>query len=97
MATPMKSDSAPYYTNLHAGDEKRRRGHAGWMQRGFNYLLFGGFAVVVNLLVFSLVYYRIGWPADQQWHYAVAFALASEVSILANFVPNDAITFRHLP
>jgi putative flippase GtrA len=61
-----------------------------------SYLLFGGCAVLVNLLVFSLVYYRLPWPADPSWHYLVAFAAASEVSILANFLPNDAITFRRL-
>ena len=77
--------------------DKRPEGHAAWFQRAFSYLLFGGFAVVVNLLVFSLVYYRVPWPADQQWHYIMAFAAASEVSILANFCPNDAITFRLLP
>src|SRR5579863_7377638 len=53
--------------------------------------------MAVNLAVFSLIYYRFSWPAHQQWHYAFAFAAASEVSILANFFPNDAITFRRLP
>lgn len=73
------------------------RRHADWFQRAFSYLLFGGLSVVVNLVVFSVMYYRVSWPADQQWRYAVAFAVASEVSILANFFPNDAITFRRLP
>jgi len=53
--------------------------------------------MVVNLVVFSLVYYQVSWPANQRWHYVLAFATASEVSIMANFFPNDAITFRHLP
>jgi hypothetical protein len=68
--------------------DRLTRGHADWFQRAFSYLLIGGFSVVVNLIVFSLVYYRVSWPAEQQWHYAVAFAAASEVSILANFFPN---------
>ena len=72
------------------------RGHADWFGRAFSYLLIGGFSVV-NLLVFSLVYYRVTWPLDQQWHYIVAFGVASEVSIIVNFFPNDAITFRRLP
>ena len=80
-----------------ASIDKFTGGHADLVQRAFSYLLFGGFAVIVNLLVFSLVYYQIAWPADQQWHYFIAFAAASEVSILANFLPNDTITFRRLP
>lgn len=51
----------------------------------------------MNLTVFSIMYYRASWPVDRQWRYVVAFAFASEISILANFVPNDLITFRHLP
>ena len=71
-------------------------GRADWFQRAFSYLIFGGFSAVVNLVVFSLIYYQISWPANQQWHYALAFAAASEVSILVNFFPNDALTFRYL-
>jgi putative flippase GtrA len=82
---------------LHIIDNKIIRGHADWFQRAFSYLLIGGFSVVVNLVVFSIMYYQVSWPHDQQWHYVVAFAVASEVSILANFFPNDAITFRRLP
>lgn len=72
-------------------------GRADWFQRAFSYLIIGGCSMVVNLVVFALVYYRVSWPANQQWHYALAFVVASEVSILANFFPNDAITFRRLP
>lgn len=61
-------------------------------QRAFIYLLIGGCSMMVNILVFSIVYYRVSWPVDQQWYYVVA----SEVSILANFFPHDAITFRRL-
>ena len=82
---------------IHIIDNKIIRGHADWFQRAFSYLLIGGFSVVVNLIVFSITYYQVSWPLDQQWHYVVAFAVASEVSILANFFPNDAITFRRLP
>jgi putative flippase GtrA len=77
--------------------DRLTKGHADWFGRAFSYLLIGACSVMVNLIVFSLVYYRVSWPADQQWHYAVALATASEVSIQANFFPNDAITFRHLP
>lgn len=84
-------------TMKHIAIDKFTSGHADLMQRALSYLLFGGFAVIVNLLVFSLAYYGVFWPAEQQWHYVMAFAIASEISILANFVPNDAITFRRLP
>jgi putative flippase GtrA len=30
-------------------------------------------------------------------YWFVAFAIATEISILANFIPNDYLTFRHLP
>ena len=76
--------------------DRLTRGRADWVQRAFSYLIFGGFSAVVNLLIFSLVYYQVLWPAQQQWHYAFAFAVASEVSILVNFFTNDAITFRRL-
>lgn len=76
--------------------DRLTRGRADWFQRAFSYLLIGGFSMVVNLVVFSLVYYGVTWPTNQQWHYALAFVVASEVSILVNFFPNDAITFRHL-
>ena len=77
--------------------DRLTRGHADWFQRACSYLLIGGCSTMVNLLVFTIVYYRVLWPVNQQWHYVVAFAMASEVSILANFFPNDAITFRRLP
>ena len=77
--------------------DRLTKGRADWFQRAFSYLIFGGFSAAVNLVVFSLVYYRVSWPAGQQWHYIFAFAIASEVSILVNFFPNDAITFRRLP
>ena len=77
--------------------DRLTRGRADWVGRAFSYVIIGGCSMVVNLVVFSLVYYRVSWPANQQWHYVLAFSTASEVSIMANFFPNDAITFRRLP
>src|SRR5260370_41870182 len=37
-------------------------GRAGWFQRFFTYVLIGGFAALVNVAVFSLVFYRISLP-----------------------------------
>ena len=50
-------------------------GHADWFQRAFSYLLIGGFAAMVNLIFFYIVYYRVSLPVDQTWHYVVAFEI----------------------
>lgn len=79
-------------------------GRADWAQRLVSYLFVGGFAAVVNLSIFSLIYYKI-YPVppnttdqvQRGLHWAVAFVIATEISILANFIPNDYLTFRHLP
>jgi putative flippase GtrA len=79
-------------------------GRADWAQRLVSYLFVGGFAAVVNLAVFSTIYYGI-FPIPPNTtdeftrglHWFVAFAIATEISILANFIPNDYLTFRHLP
>ncbi|HEX8037333.1 MAG TPA: GtrA family protein, partial [Ktedonobacterales bacterium] len=71
-------------------------GHAGLLQRVFNYLMFGGFAAIVNLVLFTVFYYVVPMPIDHRIHFAVAFALATEISIMTNFVPQDLVTFRHL-
>jgi putative flippase GtrA len=75
-------------------------GRAGWLQRLFTYLCIGGFAAVVNIVIFSLVLYRV--PLPFHWmtndiHNVVANIVAAEISIMANFIPNDYFTFRHLP
>lgn len=77
--------------------DRASRGRAGWMQRLVTYLIIGGCAAVVNLIVLAAVLYKVPWPAHQELsHYIVAEIVAYELSILANFIPNDYITFRHL-
>jgi putative flippase GtrA len=79
-------------------------GRADWAQRLVSYLFVGGFAALINLSVFSLIYYKV-FPVppntldqfQRGLHWAVAFVIATEISILANFIPNDYLTFRHLP
>jgi putative flippase GtrA len=71
-------------------------GRAGQIQRFFSFVFIGGMASLVNLLVLYVVYYHISMPGSIHVHYVIAFLLASEISILANFVPNDYFTFRHL-
>ncbi|MBA2678740.1 MAG: GtrA family protein [Ktedonobacteraceae bacterium] len=75
-------------------------GRAGWLQRLFTYLCIGGFAAVVNIVIFSLVLYRVSLPFSWMTyniHNVVANVIAAEISIMANFIPNDYFTFRHLP
>lgn len=72
-------------------------GRAGVIQRVVNYLTFGGTAAVVNLVLLTYIYYYVALPVLPRIHYAIAFALATEVSIVVNFIPQDRVTFRHLP
>ncbi|HKB47942.1 MAG TPA: GtrA family protein [Ktedonobacterales bacterium] len=82
---------------LLAWAEERTSGKAGLLQRVFTYLVIGGFAAVVNLLFLGLFYQVIKLDINDTVHYYVAFALAAEISIFANFIPNDRITFSRLP
>ena len=72
-------------------------GRADWFQRFVSYLFIGGMAALVNLAVFYVVFYRIPLPVNAAVHNLIASVLASEISIMANFIPNDYFTFRHLP
>ena len=76
--------------------ERLSGGHAGLFQRVFNYLMFGGFAALINLALITILD-NASMPVDRHTHYAIAFAIATEVSIVANFIPQDLVTFRHLP
>jgi putative flippase GtrA len=73
-------------------------GRAEWIQRAFSYLFVGGIAAIINLITLQLVL-NLLTPSTLPYkvHYAIAFIVATEVSILANFIPNDRITFSHLP
>lgn len=69
----------------------------GWGGRLFSFLCIGGFAALINVLCFSIVYYRVAQAFNGLLAYLLAFLVATEVSIMANFLPNDRITFRSLP
>jgi putative flippase GtrA len=77
----------------------KTNGKAGQFQRILSYLLFGGLAAMVNLMVFGLVLYRFHFPmsVSTQVHNILAFTIAAECSIMANFLPNDRFTFMSLP
>ncbi|MGI9058452.1 MAG: GtrA family protein [Ktedonobacteraceae bacterium] len=76
--------------------DKVSGGRADWFQRFITYIFIGGAAAVVNLIVFYVVLYHIPLPISAVAHNLVASILASEISIMANFIPNDYFTFRHL-
>ena len=104
-SSPAKNPSLPSYHTTswpivnRALDfvDQRTNGRAGWVQRLFSYLFFGGCAAVVNLIVFYIVLYRVALPVSKQAHNIIAYVIAAEISILANFIPNDYFTFRFLP
>ncbi len=73
------------------------RGRAGLLQRLSTFVLFGGIAAIVNLVVFYVVFYHIPLPVSTTTHNIIASVLAAEISIMANFIPNDHFTFRYLP
>ena len=72
-------------------------GRADWVQRFFSYSFIGGIAALINLLTLELVLNHVPIPVSHDVHYAIAFVVATEVSLMANFIPNDRITFSHLP
>lgn len=70
------------------------QGRAGLLQRLSTYLVFGGTAAVVNLSILA-IFFHFG-SEKVLWYWLVANVVAYEISILANFIPNDYFTFRHL-
>lgn len=72
-------------------------GRAEWIQRLFSYLFVGGIAAIINLITLQLTLNLLA-PASFAYEikYNIAFLVATEVSIMANFIPNDRITFSHL-
>ena len=71
-------------------------GRAGWVQRFFTFAFIGGFAACVNLIVFYVVTHFVLLPVNAMLHNAIAFVVASEISLLTNFMLNDYFTFRRM-
>jgi putative flippase GtrA len=71
-------------------------GRAGWVQRFFSFAFIGGCAACVNLIVFFIVDHFVHLPVNEVLHNAIAFVVANEISLLANFIPNDYFTFRRM-
>lgn len=75
--------------------ERVTHGRAGWIQRLATYLVIGGTAALVNLAVFAIFFH---FGSDKVlWYWLLTNVVAYELSILANFIPNDYFTFRFLP
>ncbi len=75
------------------------KGRAGLIQRFSSFVIMGGIAALVNLVVFYLAIYHIPYPAGISILIPniIASALAAEISIMTNFALNDSFTFRYLP
>ncbi len=67
-----------------------------WTGRLFSFLCIGGGSALINVFCFSIVYYRMEHLFNGFVAYMLAFLVATEISIIANFIPNDRITFRYL-
>lgn len=83
--------------NLLARADVLTHGKAGLLQRTVSYLIIGGSAAVVNLVCLWLFLDVVLRPLALGPRYVIAQIIATEVSILANFVPNDYYTFSRLP
>ncbi|HEX8728046.1 MAG TPA: GtrA family protein, partial [Ktedonobacterales bacterium] len=74
--------------------EQVTHGKAGLIQRAVTYLIIGGTAAVVNLSILA-IFFHFG-STSVLWYLILANVVAYELSIMANFIPNDYFTFRHL-
>ncbi|GCE17456.1 GtrA family protein [Dictyobacter kobayashii] len=72
-------------------------GRADWVVRFVSYIFFGGTAAIVNLAVFAGMLYILPATMSDFMRTLVAGAVACEISLIANFIPNDFFTFRHMP
>lgn len=80
--------------------DAKTNGRAGQAQRVFTYLFFGGTAALVNLAVFFVMYHFVFVsikPGLIDFRNILSYVIAAELSIFANFIPNDRFTFSTLP
>lgn len=90
----------PFVNNLLDIVNSVSGGRAGQLQRFISFAFFGGLAALVNLGVFYVVYYHSGkliTISNSNLLYLIAYVIAAEISIVANFSLNDYFTFRHMP
>jgi putative flippase GtrA len=72
------------------------KGRADWVVRFVSYIFFGGTAAIVNLAVFFVALNYIPLHKGSLAQNIFASVLACEISLMANFIPNDYFTFRHM-
>src|ERR1051326_2549488 len=84
-----------FANNLLDSVDRITGGRAGVFQRVCTYVVIGGFAAVVNLVVFFLVMH-VSVLSNTTVRDIIASICAGEISIMANFIPNDHFTFKHL-
>ncbi|HTI14231.1 MAG TPA: GtrA family protein [Dictyobacter sp.] len=74
-------------------------GRAGQFQKIFSYLLFGGFGAIVNVAVMYIMAHIIlaSTTISAPIQNIIASVVACEISLIANFIPNDYFTFRYMP
>lgn len=80
--------------------DAKTNGRAGLVQRVISYLFFGGLAALVNLGAFYIMYYHVLASLVAQnasLGNVLSYIVAAELSIIANFIPNDRFTFNTLP
>jgi putative flippase GtrA len=78
--------------------DAKTHGKAGQIQRVISYLFFGGVAALVNLGVFFIMYHIVLKSVQPDWlNNTLSYIVAAELSIIANFIPNDRFTFNTLP
>ena len=71
-------------------------GLAGLVQRFFSFAFIGGFAACANLAVFFIFSHLVYPSFNDVLHNAITFVVASEISLMVNFIPNDYFTFRRM-
>jgi putative flippase GtrA len=90
----------PMLNQVLATVDEKSNGRAGVIQRFATFLIVGGIAALVNLAVFAIglrLLTALSPSMNAYLQNLLAYVVASEISILANFVLNDPITFSHLP
>jgi putative flippase GtrA len=90
----------PMLNQVLATVDDKSNGRAGVIQRFSTFLIVGGIAALVNLAVFAIGLRLLSALSPNMNAYLqnlLAYVVASEISILANFVLNDPITFSRLP
>lgn len=78
--------------------DAKTNGRAGQIQRVISYLFFGGVAALVNLGIFWIMFHFVLASLQADWlRNTLSYIVAAELSIIANFIPNDRFTFNTLP